>query len=278
MASVGQNNAIEASALISIDRGRGALTWEVGRGPLWTNESAVGELLEVMESSAKNEGVTAIFLSPTTPLPYRKNWQPSKRRKHCQATRMIDLTQSEETIMAGMHQKGRYNIRVAEKAGVTIRRGTGSDIDTFYDLLKATGGRDGFKISRKSHYSRFLTDLQGSFLLVAEHKKKPIAGLLGVIWNGTGIYYYGASQYEQRALMAPYLLQWEAMKLCKAAGCVTYDLLGIAPEGVINDPWSGISEFKRKFGGVIITYPPEQMLVLQPVRKFIIDLKRRLLG
>jgi len=83
-----------------------------------------------------------------------------------------------------------------------------------------------------------------------------------VIWNGTGVYYYGASSYEDRALMAPYLLQWEAMKICKAEGCTKYDLLGISHPDTKKDPWEGISDFKRKFGGEVITYPPEQVLML----------------
>jgi lipid II:glycine glycyltransferase (peptidoglycan interpeptide bridge formation enzyme) len=101
---------------------------------------------------------------------------------------------------------------------------------------------------------------------------------MGVTWNGTGIYYYGASSYEHRNLMAPYLLQWEAMRLCKKSGCDHYDLLGISAPDSVDDPWAGISDFKRKFGGTVITYPPEQTLVLRPMVKRALGLKRKLLG
>ncbi len=178
-----------------------------------------------------------------------------------------------------MHPKGRYNIGVARKNNVMVKQGTVDDIDAFYEILKATGDRDGFQISQKSHYARFLTDLQGSFILMAMHDKKPIAGLLGVVWGKTGIYYYGASSYEHRQLMAPYLLQWEAIQYCKGLECAEYDLLGISPPDATEpDSWNGISDFKRKFGGTVILYPAEQMLVLRPLVKAGIEWKRRILG
>jgi peptidoglycan pentaglycine glycine transferase (the first glycine) len=279
VASRSQNGEIEASALIIQDKGKWGTTWEIARGPIWTNDRAARALiLSSIEEVAKKEGVTAVFLSPVTPL-LGKNWKPSRRSIHPEATRIIDLTKTEEEILSQMHQKGRYNIRVAEKSNVIIRHGTEEDVHAFYQLLTGTGNRDGFKVHPESQYRRFLTSLEGSFLLIAEHEKKPVSGLLGVIWNGVGMYYYGASSYEDRALMAPYLLQWEAMRLCKAAGCKEYDLLGISPpDAVSQDSWSGISDFKRKFGGTVRTYPPEHMIVLRPIRKMLIDLKRKVLG
>ncbi len=178
-----------------------------------------------------------------------------------------------------MHPKGRYNINVAKKHGIEIRKGAISDIDSFYGLLQGTGTRDAFRISQKSHYTRFLSELKGSFIMMAEHQGKAVAGLMGVIWNGTGIYYYGASSYEHRHLMAPYLLQWEAMKYCKQEGCTKYDLLGISPDNAAaNDPWAGITDFNRKFGGPVVTYPPEQMMVMRPFIKSAIEWKRRIVG
>jgi lipid II:glycine glycyltransferase (peptidoglycan interpeptide bridge formation enzyme) len=270
-----------AAALVVIDRTKGGFcTWEIPRGPLWTSEVALQKLLEQIILDAKQDRCIALYLSPTQPFSiFNFQFSISHRHIHPQATRIIDLTQSEDDILAQMHPKGRYNIGVARKHGIEVREGTEKDIDGFYNLLTGTGGRDGFRISKKSHYSRFLSDLEGSFLLIAERQGKPIAGLLGVRWNTTGIYYYGASSYEDRQLMTPYLLQWEAMRKCKADGCLTYDLFGVSPKPAPkNDPWIGISDFKRKFGGTVIAYPPEQMIILKPMVKAMLDLKRKILG
>jgi lipid II:glycine glycyltransferase (peptidoglycan interpeptide bridge formation enzyme) len=79
--------------------------------------------------------------------------------------------------------------------------------------------------------------------------------------------------------MGPYLLQWEALRHCKAQGCRTYDLLGIAPPDAPEDhPWAGISAFKEKFGGRIVAYPSEQVIVLRPLAARALALKRAFFG
>ncbi len=304
---------LQASALVVIDRTTGGFsTWEIARGPLWASfklqalsYKTVSALLERIVSDAKREGALALYLSSILPLEACSlRLEASPRHIHAQATRFIDLSQPEEAILAQMHPKGRYNISIAQRHGVTVSEGSIQDIDAFYDLLRDTGSRDGFKIHQKSHYTRFLDCIEGSFLLMAEHAQKPIAGLIGVRWQTTGIYYYGASSYADRQLMAPYLLQWEAMRKCKAMGCTKYDLLGVEQsegkrarrqEGkkakgfslfhllpffpfALLPSWSGISEFKRKFGGTVITYPPERMIVLRPLAYKALELKRSLFG
>ena len=274
------NSTIEAIALVIIDTTTfGLSTWEIPRGPLVSPGASANELVTHILDDAKKEKCLALYLSPQSPVHANESFAPSTKHVQPQATRVIDLTKSEEEILAGMHPKGRYNIMLAKKHGVTVTEGSGNDIDAFYALLEGTGGRDGFIISQKSHYARFLSDLRGSFLILAKHENRPIAGLLGVEWNGTAIYYYGASAYEHRSLMAPYLLQWEAMRRSKAHGCHTYDLLGISPDKAPpNDPWWGITDFKRKFGGTVVTYPAEQAIVLRPVMKAALEWKRKILG
>jgi lipid II:glycine glycyltransferase (peptidoglycan interpeptide bridge formation enzyme) len=268
---------ITASALVIIDRTTGGFsTWDIPRGPIGEHAQ---ELMETIANDAKADRCMSIFFSPnnlTVDFSQRKAID-SHRCEQSPATRIIDLTPSLEDILAQMHQKGRYNIKVAEKNEVTVEEST--DVDAFYQLLRSTGGRDGFTIHPKMQYVRFLEQMKTSFLLLAMHDKKPVAGLIGVTWNNVGLYYYGASDYAQRALMAPYALQWEAMKRCKAVGCTSYDLLGIAPAGApSNHPWAGISDFKSKFGGTVIEYPHEQEIILKPGIQKLLQIKRKLLG
>ena len=288
------NGDIEATALIIIDSTAfGLTTWEIPRGPIGTSDEAILDLLKGIIGEAKNERCIIIYHSPL-----RQSSRPnirifeysnirSKRHIHPQTTLTIDLTATDEEILSEMKQKGRYNIRVAQKHGVTVKQS--DDIDAFYKLLTKTGKRDTFGIHSKHHYENFLKILSNSFLLLAYQKPdneltskrvndSPIASVLGTIWNQTGYYYYGASDHAHRNLMAPYLLQWEAMKLCRERGCKTYDFLGISPNESSDHPWSGITQFKKQFGGTIVNSPPEQMIVLKPMMKRLIDLKRKFMG
>lgn len=262
-----------ASALVTIDTTFGGFsTWEIPRGPIGKDLEL---LMRFVTAEAMKSRCMTMFLSSPEYLRYR----PSKRFVHCEATIVIDLDQPEDTILAQMKPKGRYNIKVAEKHGVVVR--ASRDIDAFYSLVSDTSSRDGFTPLPKDHYHRFLEHLPGSLLLLAySPEQEPIAGLLNVLWNKQAIYYYGASSHAHRASMAPYLLQWEAIKFAKKAKCRTYDLLGIAPSSDADGshPWRGITAFKEKFGGRVVNYPPEQQIVLRPLVQWAFATKRRMFG
>ena len=276
--AIEHGGSIMAAASVIIDTTAGGYSvWECPRGPLWSEEGAANELLRCIAADAKRERCMRLLMSP--PVAFGQpalRLMDSGRHTHPQATLLLNLTGSEEAILAQMHPKGRYNIKVAEKQGVAVAES--ADIAAFYQLLSATGRRDGFTIHKESHYTRFLQSLDSAFLLLATHAGKPVAGLLGVRWNTTGIYYYGASAYEHRALMAPYALQWAAIRHCKALGCAQYDLLGIDAPDAAPTAWRGITDFKKKFGGTLKTYPPERQLLVRPLVSLALGLKRKILG
>jgi peptidoglycan pentaglycine glycine transferase (the first glycine) len=174
-------------------------------------------------------------------------------------TLIIDIRGSDEEILARMKQKTRYNIRLAEKKGVTIR--VWDDLDSFHKMMLVTGGRDGFGVHSLEYYKRAYELLHPTGmceLLVAEYEGKPLAALF-VARNANRAYYlYGASTDEERNRMPTYLLQWEAMKWAKARGCEEYDLWGVPDEDEATlesnfetrrDGLWGVYRFKRGFGG-----------------------------
>jgi lipid II:glycine glycyltransferase (peptidoglycan interpeptide bridge formation enzyme) len=174
-------------------------------------------------------------------------------------TIMVDIRGSEDDILARMKQKTRYNIRLAEKKGVTVR--AWDDIDSFHKMMLVTGGRDQFGVHSLEYYRRAYELFHpGGMceLLVAEYDSKPLAALF-VAGNGNRAYYlYGASTDEERNRMPTYLLQWEAMKWAKERGCEEYDLWGVPDEDEAtleanfesrHDGLWGVYRFKRGFGG-----------------------------
>ncbi|MDD5026581.1 MAG: peptidoglycan bridge formation glycyltransferase FemA/FemB family protein [Candidatus Peribacteraceae bacterium] len=273
-----EKGAIVASALVVIDTTTlGLSTWNIPRGPIGS-EARTG-LLERILADAKCSHCLTLYFSPSQSF-FIANFsfpiRSSGRHEQPEASSVIDLTKSEEEILSAMKPKGRYNISIAKRHNVSVRQS--SDTSAFLALVKETAKRDGFKIPPKSHYQAFLECLRGSFLLLAypAESQEPISGLLGVSWGSQGIYYYGASSHASRALMAPYLLQWEAMRHCKARGCTSYDLFGIAPPDALpHHPWKGVTEFKEKLGGTLITYPPEREIVLRPIANALLQLKRK---
>ncbi|MEK7545994.1 MAG: peptidoglycan bridge formation glycyltransferase FemA/FemB family protein [Patescibacteria group bacterium] len=184
-------------------------------------------------------------------------------------TLIVDLAPEREAIMAAMHEKWRYNIRLAERKGVKVyvagERDHGA-LDVFWDLLEETTERDGFRAHDKEYYRSMLEAFAGdpakegalrpvARLVFAEHDGRVLAANLMVYFGSTATYLHGASSRARRELMAPHLLHWTAMLDAKSWGYRDYDFWGVAPEGAEGHPWAGISRFKRGFGGTYVAYP-----------------------
>lgn len=176
-------------------------------------------------------------------------------------TIVISIKDDEDKILARMKPKCRYNIRLAEKKGVTIR--AWDDISAFHEMMTVTGGRDNFGVHSKEYYQRAyeLFHSNGTCeLLVAEYEGKPLASLMVFANAARAWYVYGASNDQERNRMPTYLLQWQAIRWAKARGCDEYDLWGVPDENEEtlesnfesrhNGLW-GVYRFKRGFGGQV---------------------------
>lgn len=187
-------------------------------------------------------------------------------------TLILDLSPSEEDLLKQMKPKGRYNIKLAEKKGVTIRhstansKGFSADIAAFHKILTETTSRDGFHGHDQEFYKNMLTALSPhATLYLAEYENQIIAGALNTFFKDTATYYYGASSNTHRNVMAPYLLHWQAIKDAKASNFKFYDFFGIAPthEHSPHHPWAGVTEFKKKFGGTEVSYQLPQEFIFK---------------
>lgn len=179
---------------------------------------------------------------------------------------LVSLEGTEDEILARMHQKWRYNIRLSERKGVIIKKYNGdsaeisSKIDKFYELTKETNARDGNASHAKSYYRDLILssakqlkegkDVPEVNLYIAEHEGDEIASIVTLFSKTESVYLYGASSNNKRNLMPNHLLQWTAMKDAKAYGSKYYDMYGMPPEGKDeNHPMHGLYMFKANFGG-----------------------------
>lgn len=181
-----------------------------------------------------------------------------------QLTLRLNLRQSEEKIWAAMKPKARYNFRVACRQAVRVREITDPQAaPVFYRLLQKTTARAGFRGHGELFYQNFLRVLgpKQASLFLATQGATPLAAVLLTFYGDTATYYFGASDYRFRALMAPYACQFAALLAARQRGYHFYDLLGIAPAGARQHPLAGVSTFKRKFGGEVVAYPPAREVI-----------------
>ena len=251
------------------------LCWlEVPRGPLFKNEAAFGEIMKKIEELGKAQQAVFIRLSSYEEISGDR-FATTGFDHHPETSLVIDLDQSEEDILAQMKQKGRYNIKIADKHDVKVD--PSDDIEAFYKLLSITGNRDGFGVHPKEYYANMIKGLgQNGQLLLASYEGRVVAGGLFVYLDEWGIYYYGASDIHYRNVMASYLVQWTAIREAKKRGCKYYDFLGISPEGSKNHAWSGVTSFKKKLGGRVVNYPKAKDLVLRPFWYTVYKIRKKL--
>ncbi len=170
------------------------------------------------------------------------------------STVLVDISRSEDEILAAMKSKTRYNVRLAAKRGVSVRRAENAELDLWYELYQETAERDRIAIHSLDYY-RALFEVAAAdehaelSLLFAEHEEDLLGGIIVLRYGETATYLYGASSNAKRNLMAAYALQWEAMRGAKAGGASRYDLFGVPPADDPSHPMHGLYRFKTGFGG-----------------------------
>jgi lipid II:glycine glycyltransferase (peptidoglycan interpeptide bridge formation enzyme) len=175
-------------------------------------------------------------------------------------TRCIDLRPAEAAILAQMRPKGRYNIGVARRHGVSIVEDTSKQgLADFLSIYDETTSRHGMNPKPSCYFEMLLSSLvaaQRGSLFFAEYRGMRVATVLVVYFGNRATYFFGGSRHNYRTVMAPYLLHFEIMCQARARGHEWYDLWGIAPPNEPDHPWQNISAFKAKFGGVEVRLVP----------------------
>ena len=171
---------------------------------------------------------------------------------------------TEEELLAGFHQKWRYNIRLAERKGVEVRICGQEAVPDFARLMLTTGVRDGFVTRQESYFADMLTNLgEHCRLYMAYAGGEAIAGTLAIHYGDKVWYLYGASSNEHRNLMPNYLLQWSMIQWAVETGCSVYDFRGVSGDISEDNPLYGLYKFKKGFGGDFTEFVGEYDLVLK---------------
>ncbi|HRE89223.1 MAG TPA: peptidoglycan bridge formation glycyltransferase FemA/FemB family protein [Myxococcota bacterium] len=175
------------------------------------------------------------------------------------STMLVDLRKDEDGLLARMHPKTRYNIRLAARRGVVVTTGTLDDLPAWHSLYLETTARHHLEPMPLPHFEAFLRERADgtaspvkTVLLLARHQQRLVAGMLLALSQARAIYLYGASSHAHRELMGSHAMQWAAMRLAKSHGCLEYDLFGAAPRADQTHALAGVHRFKAGFGGRLV--------------------------
>ncbi len=189
-------------------------------------------------------------------------------------TFMVSLDGGPADWLGRMKPKTRYNVRLAEKHGVTIRFTRESrDMEIFLDLITSTSNRKAIAPHSKPYYRNFLAALpeEMCMITIAEYQGVPVAAALLVFFEGTAYYLHGGSGDAHRELMAPFFLHFKCMEEAKQRGMARYDFGGVrirTKKGAQDTDWDGITRFKQGFAPNMETllFPGTYDIIVSPVR------------
>lgn len=229
-----------------------------------------------VEKIAREEKSVFLKIDPLNRLPPATcHLQPSHSIQP-QETLVIDLSRSESDLLAAMHPKTRYNIRLAERKEVRItnQESRKDSFEVFWALMQETVQRGGFRTHPREYYEKMLAARSEHFsneLFLAEYRGRVLAAALVNFhknyggrtsrdaFSGTVTYLHGASSAEYREAMGPHLLHWRIMQEAQRRGFQYYDLWGIDEK-----KWPGLTRFKKGFGGEIVQYPESVDVIYRP--------------
>lgn len=251
----------------------------IPRGPMldYGNHPLANQVLNDLQTYARQKGAIFLKIDPDLVLAYgspgtdkemeysiglnfredllKRGWVFSDDQIQFRNTVVVGLCDDEEALLAQMKPKTRYNVRLADKRGVTIRVGGAEDIDLLYRMYAHTSVRDDFLIRGKDYYAlvwRTFFEAGLAEPLIAEVDGEPVGAVVIFRFGNKAWYLYGMSLDEHREKMFTYRLQWEAMLRAKAAGCTLYDFWGAPDEFNESDPMWGVYRFKEGFGGTVL--------------------------
>jgi hypothetical protein len=237
------------------------------RGPWWTDADGVTALVRWLR---RHHGWRAPLLRADPPVTdaaalVKCGFRLAPRQVQPRATIVVDLTPSEEQILASFDGQVRYSARLAERKGVEIVEGGAERIEEFWRLLAATAERKSF-VERPLTYYRTLMDLYAADarVLLARYQDTTIAGAVIATFGRTAYYLYGASGGD-RSVKPAELLQYRAMEWAKRHGAAAYDMWGVPAHPGEGNPLYGVYRFKSGFGGRMVTYPGALDVALWPV-------------
>jgi lipid II:glycine glycyltransferase (peptidoglycan interpeptide bridge formation enzyme) len=189
---------------------------------------------------------------------------------HAELTHQLDLTKTEEELRAALRKGTRYELKKAEKEGISVTSSTDpADIKPFYDMQIATAKRQHFvPFSLEFLQKQFEVFVRAghALLYTAKFEGEILAQAFIIFYGQEAVYHYGASTEAGRKHPGAYLIQWEAIREAQQRGLTRYNFWGVAPPDEPHHRFAGVSIFKRGFAGEDVQYLHAQDLVVNRPR------------
>jgi peptidoglycan pentaglycine glycine transferase (the first glycine) len=214
----------------------------VPRGPFGESRYDKPVAVELVNYAKRTYGAVVLTIEPDSVEPPKwHGWRQSNNRILLARTAVMDLTKSDEELLAAMSKKTRQYIRKSAGEGIEVTQAqTLADIDECLSIYKDTAKRAGFALHDDAYYHDIFTNLnEDSPVYMAKHEGKTVAFLWPIVTPEVAFELYGGMNGEGQKLRANYHLKWSVIQMMKTKRVRRYDV-----NGLLND---GVSSFKQGF-------------------------------
>ena len=255
------------------------------RGPIFEHDdlATFSELVSGAQQLARDCGAymirldpmvdaaDAAFLHSTEQLGFRRNAATDlslSQPRMCYVTDLMPngVPFTPETLLAFYSRMKRYDVRRAQRRGVTIRYGSVEDVPAFCRMMNETAEKRGFAAHSDAFFRRFLTELgEGARMFVAEKDGEPIAATITMELGNRMWHMYGCSDRRYHENCPNELLQYAMQCHALEIGCRWFDFRGVDGYPVEENPNYGLHHYKQGFGAVFCEYAGEFDLITRPI-------------
>lgn len=231
-------------------------------GPLAVTEKAFIEAVHALHRLAKSQKALFVRLEPRLPKQRfsvgafglkraLKDVQPPQ-------TWVQHLNKTEDELLADMTATNRNLYRTSANKGLTFRASSDpADVKIFVRMIHDVAKNTGMKPHGDAYYrtmAKVLLPRGAGKIYLAEHEGKPVGAAIVFDSPTTRYYAHAGNLASSRKLHPGSPLVATMLFDAKKQGQSTFDFVGVAPLGVENHPWEGLSAFKRSFGGEYKAY------------------------
>ncbi|MBU0976517.1 MAG: peptidoglycan bridge formation glycyltransferase FemA/FemB family protein [Patescibacteria group bacterium] len=251
----------------------------IPQGPIWDSQEALAIFSEKIQVCSKSKCI-AVICEPRIKKEsieeqelLNLGYKFTNKAVQPRTTVFLDLRGTEEELMSRFSKSTRYNIKYAQRKGISIRKYSKPDdvgrIKMFFDLLKQTQERKYFQVQTLKYFEDLWTEFSRNnhiFLVEAHYKDKHL-GTIIVLHNGIwSASLFSASSLEHSELKPIYLARWESILEAKGRGCRFYDFFGATDSEDSKHPFYKTTQHKLGFGRELTKFAGTYELIIDSLR------------
>lgn len=252
----------------------------IPQGPIWDKDEALKVFTDNIRQIASCEKCIAIIIEPRIKLNSKRfhrlkslGFVFTNKAVQPRETIMLDLSMSEESLLASFSKNTRYNIRYAKKKGIKVemfdKESDVRRVDMFYDLLKETQKRKYFHVQDKNYFrSLYLQFSKNKHIRIyeASYKSEVIGSMIVVYHNKWAASLFSASSIKYTKFKPIYLLRWRTIKDMKSLGCNIYDFFGATSSQDRTHPFYFTTQHKLGYSKEITRFAGTFEIILNPLK------------